>query len=277
MLAPVAARLVPEGRAGRATATVFVGNSLALVAGIPAGSAVGQLLGWRVAMGLMAVAAAAVAVTLAAVLPSLPQPPGGRRAPTVELLGDRALLRLCAATAVAVVGDFIAYTYITELVRADGGLVGLGTSAALLAYGSAGVVGVAVLGRAVDRGPRRASAACLLGLVVAMGALAVLPPGSTTGTVAAVVVWGAAFTALPAALQTVVLRIAPDDAERASSLYVVAFQIGIGGGALLGAPILSAGHIRVLPALGAVLALAATGLLAAGRLRSRPADPAARS
>src|SRR5690349_18756164 len=42
IIGPITARLAPPGQAGRATALVFVGNSLAIVAGVPIGTAVGQ-------------------------------------------------------------------------------------------------------------------------------------------------------------------------------------------------------------------------------------------
>jgi predicted MFS family arabinose efflux permease len=60
-------------------------------------------------------------------------------------------------------------------------------------------------------------------------------------------------------LQAAVLRVAPRSADTASALYVVAFQIGIGGGALAGSLLVNAGELAVLPAAG--LALAAIGLL----------------
>src|SRR6201985_3852100 len=57
MLAPVAARLAPPGQAGRATALVFAGNSLALVGGVPIGTALGHAIGWRVCPGAPAAGA----------------------------------------------------------------------------------------------------------------------------------------------------------------------------------------------------------------------------
>ncbi len=69
VLAPVAARLAPPGRAGRATATVFAGNSLALVLGVPLATALGQLTGWRVAMAVIGGAAVASAVGLRMTMP----------------------------------------------------------------------------------------------------------------------------------------------------------------------------------------------------------------
>src|ERR1700761_7059917 len=71
MLAPVAARLAPPGQAGRATALVFVGNSLALVGGIPLGTALGHAVGWRAAMAAIGLAAVLSTVALRRVLPEL--------------------------------------------------------------------------------------------------------------------------------------------------------------------------------------------------------------
>src|SRR5258708_32479748 len=72
VLAPVAARLVPPGGAGRATAVVFTGNSLALVLGAPLATALGQVMGWRAATVAVGVAAAVSAVALRTALPPLP-------------------------------------------------------------------------------------------------------------------------------------------------------------------------------------------------------------
>ena len=165
---------------------------------------------------------------------------------------------------VVATGHFAAYTYITALVRRDAGLSGLGLSAVLFGYGAAGIGGIVLAGRITDRWPRRSTAACVAGLVVALAALATVAHGSTAGTVAAVVVWGAGFTALPVALQAAVLRVAPRSADTASALYVVAFQIGIGGGALAGSLLVNAG----------LLARPAAGR--PGHGRGRPADPADR-
>ena len=285
MLAPVAARLAPPGQAGRATALVFAGNSLALVGGIPLGTALGHAVGWRAAMAAIGLAAVLSAVALRRVLPELradsagsgppgafaaeegsagdagTTPPGvrARLAAIPAALGSGPLLAVCAVTMIVVIGHFAAYTYITALVRRDAGLSGLGLSAVLFGYGAAGVLGIVVAGRITDRRPRRANAASVGGVVLALAALATVAHGSTVGTVTAVVVWGAGFTAMPVCLQAAVLRVAPRSADTASALYVVAFQIGIGGGALAGSLLVNAGLLAILPVVG--LALAAAGLV----------------
>jgi predicted MFS family arabinose efflux permease len=288
MLAPVAARLAPPGQAGRATAFVFVGNSLALVGGIPLGTALGHAVGWRAAMAALGVVALVSTVALRRILPALPAEPfpaatavpagpagPGRPAAhgtvRVRLAGIPAALRsgpllaVCVVTMLAATGQFAAYTYITALVRRDAGLSGLALSAVLFGYGAAGICGIVLAGRITDRRPRLASATCLTSLAVALAVLATLAHGSATGTIAAMIVWGAGFTALPVALQAAVLRVAPRSADTASALYVVAFQIGIGGGALAGSLLVNAGLLPILPLTSLIFAVAALLIVLAAR------------
>ena len=93
------------------------------------------------------------------------------------------------------------------------------------------------------------------GAVLAALALIAVVGHSTPAMVIAILAWGAGFTALPICLQSAVLRVAPRMPDTASALYVVAFQIGIGGGALIGAGLLGAGALSSIP----VVALALIG------------------
>jgi predicted MFS family arabinose efflux permease len=178
-------------------------------------------------------------------------------------------------TVLVVTGHFTAYTYITALVGRDAGLAGLALSAVLFGYGAAGVAGIWLVGRTTDRWPRAATAACALGVVVALIGLVTVARGSAVATVAAVVVWGAAFTALPVCLQGAVLRVAPRSADTASSLFVVAFQIGIGGGALAGSLLVDAGELSALCITGAALAAAGLLVVLAARRAFPPSSPRA--
>ncbi len=168
---------------------------------------------------------------------------------------SRALTPVCAVTTVLVVGHFAAYTYIAPLVRRDGGLAGAGLSALLLGYGAAGLAATLLVGRAVDRRP----GAVLAGTVgvVALSLVVLTVARADVAMVLAVLAWGAGFTAVPVCPQSAVLRVAPDAQDAASAVYVVAFQIGIGGGALLGERLFDARRLDALPPIAAVLAVAA--------------------
>ena len=268
-LAPAAVRLAPPGQAGRTTSMVFVGNSLALVLGVPLGTALGQLTSWRVAVASLGVAGALSAFALFRVLPPLPAlVPDGRTRVLAQVrsawgtVRSRALAPVCAVTTVLVVGHFAAYTYIAPLVRRDGGLDGLGLSALLLGYGAAGLVGTVLVGRAVDRRPGTALVGTIAVSVLGLAVLSFARADVLTSV--SVLAWGAGFTAVPVCLQSAVLRVAPNDQDAASAVYVVAFQIGIGGGALLGERLVTAGSLDTLPPLAGGLAVvaAAVGLSA---------------
>ena len=71
VIAPIGARLVPATHAGRATTAVYVGTSLALVVGNPLTAAMSELWGWRLAVVVVTVAAAAVTLAAWVTLPPM--------------------------------------------------------------------------------------------------------------------------------------------------------------------------------------------------------------
>jgi predicted MFS family arabinose efflux permease len=211
-------------------------------------------------------------------LPALPALPGDRATPPAQrlraalaIIRSRAITPVCAVTTVLVIGQFAAYTYIAPLVRRDGGLHGLGLSAVLLGYGAVGLIANLLVGRLVDRRPGPA----LFGsIALVSAALVVLTfTGGAALTVVAVLMWGAGFTAVPVSLQSAILRVAPHAQDAASAVYVVAFQIGIGGGALVGEQFVRGGHLGTVPVLAAVLALGA-GVITLVARRAFPHQPA---
>lgn len=267
VLAQIIASLVPRERVGRATAAVLAGNSLALVAGTPLVSALGALVGWRAAVDVMGACALAVVIAMGFVIPNVPAASSaadGRRAVLARAARHRGVMIICIITVLLAFGQFVAFTYLAPLVRAHTGLTGTGLSAVLLAYGAAGVVGVGLVGRIADHHPRRALMLCCGGIVAGIALIAGIPHG-TLVMVMATLAWGAGFTALPICLQSAVLRVAPDIPDTASAIYVVAFQIGIGAGALAGAGLLGAHELSAIPDLA--LGLFVAGSVLAGLAR----------
>ncbi|MFG1925025.1 MFS transporter [Cryptosporangium sp. NPDC048952] len=269
-VAPIAFRLVPPGQGGRATAWVFLGNSLAIVVGVPLGTALGQLFGWRIVLTVLAVGGALCVAGILTQLPALPALRSDlatsawqRQRNAILVLRSGPLVAVAAATIVLMTGLFCAYTFLAPLVRRNAGLEGPALSALLLGFGAAGLVGNWFIGRWVDRRP---GPLLSILIVVMIAALALLVP--TLGpvpTIVAVLAWGAAMTASPVIMQAAVLRVAPQSADAASAVYVVAFQVGIGGGSFLGERIVRAGYLEVLPIVGLGLAAAAFVIVVASR------------
>jgi predicted MFS family arabinose efflux permease len=258
IVAPIATRLAPPGQGGKATGVVFTGSALAMVLGAPLATFVGQATSWRTAVVCVAGVGALSLVCILVVLPHLPVLPRdahvtlkGQLAAARRQIGSRATLPGCLITLTAVIGQFAAYTYIAPLVRRDGGLDGRGLAVLLLGFGIAGVLGNVIAGRFVDRRPDRLMITIFAVMAVSMAVL-IGTPGLPV-TVIAVLFWGLSSSPMSLSLQAAVLRRAPLSQDAAASVQVVAFQIGIGTGALLGDRLYGNGYLYLLPLLGAVL------------------------
>lgn len=269
LVAASAARLVPERLIGRAVAIVLGGGTLALVIGVPAGTVLGQAIGWRGAFGVVA-----ALTLLGAILVRLAMPADHAGAsPTaaryrVRDAGFWQVILVCAVTAVTMLGQYAVYTYvaplITDLIGLDAGAVG----PLLFVYGIAGAVGLVIAGSPLAR---HAARTMIWSMAIAAVALVVLALDLASGaSIAAFAVWGVAFGAIPPLLQTRLLQAAPaGHRDAASALYTTAFNVGIGGGALIGSVLFGALGVVALPWLYAGVLVVAATVVAVGTSRGR--------
>lgn len=285
-VAPVAASLSPTGSEGRATAVVFAGNSIALIAGAPLSALAAQTLGWRETMVVMGLAGLAMTVVLGGFLPAMAAP--GQTGPVAATGSDagrqgrqrgRGIGNLAVLTALIVAAHFLAYSFIAVVAERALGIDGRGLVILLAGYGVAGAVGTIAGGMRSDTAPDRTLRATLATMVLgllALTATVAVPAGQWTAVLgsASVLVWGAAYGAVPTQLQTGVLRIAPDRQDAASSVYVTCFQIGIAAGSVLGGLLLGSTGTAVLCASAAVVAFAGLVLAATGRVTVGRTDAA---
>jgi MFS transporter, DHA1 family, inner membrane transport protein len=102
-------------------------------------------------------------------------------------------------------------------------------------------------GTVLGRRPTIGLAVALLSTAVGVAVLALFPQVPLVG-VAAFLLWGTAFGALPPLFNTRLLHSASARIrDAAASFYTTAFNIGIGGGALLGAVLYSVIGLGGLP------------------------------
>ncbi len=268
VIAPIGARLVPPSHAGRATAAVYVGTGLALVAGNPLTAAMSELWGWRMAVAAVAGAAAVVALAAWVILPPMPVARDEVPARQVHRRNGR-LMTLSGLTLIGVTGHFIAYTFIVVIIRDVVGVHGPHLAWLLTGYGVAGLIAMAAMARPLDHWPKASVVACLGALAAALVALTTLAFGHAGGMatvligVAAVVLWGAASTALPPMLQASAMRTSPEDPDGASGRYVAAFQVGIMAGSLVGGVLYDNAGLAVMIATSAgLIVVAMAGVLA---------------
>ena len=137
----IAASLVTEAQRPAAMSVVFGGLTASLVLALPISSAVAETAGWRAAWFVVAAAAFVATVGVAVGVP------GGIRGARASIslmlavLADRATSLTIATTLLLICGGFITYAMIAFWFVEVGGAPRTGLTMALLAAGTASVIG----------------------------------------------------------------------------------------------------------------------------------------
>ncbi|MFJ8164405.1 MFS transporter [Streptomyces sp. NPDC096136] len=261
----LAVRLVPAHRVGRATALIFGGVPTASVLGVPAGTLLGELGGWRAAFTAVGALGALTLAALLLLLPALPPTARVTFAELPALLRHNAGVRTgVAVTFLVVAGQFAAYTFVRPILRDVSGVDAGSVSTLLLGYGLAGVAGNFLAG---PRDPRRTLLTVSAALTAVLALIAVLP-GAAAGT-GLLVAWGLVYGGVSVSLQGWMLTAAPRAAEAASSLMVAMFNLAIAAGALAGGLAVDRVSVPAAPLTGAALMLAAALTVAVHLRRGR--------
>ncbi|NNC11723.1 MFS transporter [Planctomonas sp. JC2975] len=270
-----AGHIVPPHQLARAVAITSGGVSLALILGSPLATILGHAFGWRTAfavVGCLLVVGAAVVGTM---LPKVQRTSahldtmtGGVASitggvPTITAGGTvvparrkrtrrrdasiRPVLMICVLTMLITLGSFTLNAYVAPFVS---DAMGFGTAAVgpmLFAGGLMGAVATVLVGTVLGRIPRAAAATGLLLTTIAiaiLGAFAGVPPVA----IGAFALWALSFGCLPPLLQTELLHAASARfRDTASALYTTAFNVGIGGGAVVGGAIYAVWSIDAVP------------------------------
>ena len=144
MLAGYAARMVPARQRGRAIAVVLAGITVALSAGIPAGTALAGALGWRASFGLLTGLALLLMAWIRWQVPGFAGEPADRRAPLRRVARQPGIRAVLAVTVLLLTGHQAMYTYVAPFAPGRTGVV-------LLVFGSATVAGIWITGVVADR------------------------------------------------------------------------------------------------------------------------------
>jgi DHA1 family L-arabinose/isopropyl-beta-D-thiogalactopyranoside export protein-like MFS transporter len=263
ILAAFATRLAPQMPTRRALAWAFGGISLAIVAGVPAATTIGQWAGWRAAFSTFAIIGLIIIVAGRLCFPAVKDKKqsigrGFQR-------NNVPLYRAAIITMLIVAAHFCAYTYIVPLLDHVAGVQMADIPVLLLVFGCAGAVGTVIAGW-VGRRPAILALTAAVGIVVSQVLMALgVSPLSFVGL--KMILWGASISALIIGLQGWVLELVPEQPDAASAFYVTAFNFGIGAGAMVGGVILRVEGERIVLWTGTSLGVMAAMVLALSTLR----------
>ncbi|GAB4588631.1 Cmx/CmrA family chloramphenicol efflux MFS transporter [Nocardia sp. IFM 10818] len=238
--ATTALSLVAENARGKAMSIVAGGLTIANIVGLPAGTAIGQHLGWRAAFWAVAILSALSMVGVAAKIP------GGRPATVPDLRSEVRTMRnprlwlSYGTTALSTGAQLVIFAYLGTLLIETTGLAAGWIPIVLAIYGIGALIGITIGGRTSDAHPYRTLIVGVLGIALIAAALALTATSAVSVVVLAFLLGAFGFATNPA-LNTRVFALAGAAPTLATAVNFSSFNVGITVGPWLGGIAIGAG------------------------------------
>lgn len=257
--ASLAVRVAPKGKEFQALGLLATGTALAMVLGIPFGRMIGEAYGWRNTFALIAIGAAIICLTLAKTLPKLPSVNSGSLKSIGMLFKRPSLVIVFALTVIIITAQFTAYSYIEPFTLNIAHFSSSQTTTLLLIYGGAGFIGSYLFGKFGNQYPKIAIP--LSSALLAMSMLLLLPLAQGFNSLGVLsLFWGMSIICFSLALQAKTLNLASDATDVAMAIYSGLYNVGIGGGALLGGMVTASYGLSQIGIVGGLVAVLGTVL-----------------
>lgn len=268
LLAGYARRIAPPAQEGRAIAIAMTGIPLALSLGVPAGTFIGEQIGWRAAFAAVSALTLAVAAWILLSVPAIPNTTTGEQAAGVttrRALAVPGIAPIMVVVLTFVLGHTIIYAYVAPYLR-DARL-GTSVDAILLVFGVACLISIWLTGRHVDTRPR---ALCLAsGALFTAATIAFSATTSTAVVWIAAGLWGLGWGGAPTLLQTAAshagTRHSVAAADTAQAILVTLWNAAMAIGGLTGGVLLQNIGIATVPITAAALGAASLLLISMAR------------
>ncbi|WP_296187251.1 MFS transporter [Pseudomonas sp. UBA1879] len=255
----LAASLVPKNRRAQAVSRVFLGLTIATIVGVPFATWIGQTVGWRWGLAVVAVLAAITAVLIRTLAPASPAQSDASPLRELNALRSRQVWLTLGIAAIGFGGVFCVYTYLAATLIEVTHTSDFMIPVVMAVFGVGTTVGNLVCGWAADRATMR-SAGISLGFTALV--LALYPSATENLWLLILLVFFIGCgVGLAAILQTRLMDVAPHAQSLAGALVQSAFNLANAIGPWVGGMVISAG--MGLPATGyaaAVLTLGGMGM-----------------
>jgi DHA1 family inner membrane transport protein len=259
--AVVAAELVPRDKRAQAVALMFTGLTVANILGVPFGTALGHLAGWRSTFASITLIGLLAAVLLWFCLPRNIAMQGGSIFKEFRAIAQTQVQLALLVSTLASISMFSVLTYIAYILLDVTGFTAHQESWVLLLFGAGITVGGLVGGRLADWKLMPVMAVLFVAIAVVLATFS-WTSRFQVPTLITMFVWGAFSFAVVPASQVRVLDKAKDAPNLASTLNQGAFNMGNATGAWLGGLVIGAGlPLTNLPWLGAGVSILGLGVV----------------
>jgi multidrug resistance protein len=267
--ATIAADLVPEDKRASAIAIMFTGLTVATITGVPLGTYIGQLFGWRATfVGVAILGAIALIATLILIPNKLKEASPVSIREQIKLITNKRLILAFLITALGYGGTFVTFTFLSPILEKLTGYSPNGVSIILLIYGIAIAVGNTIGGKAADKNQLKALFWMFIAQAIVLFVLTFTARMQVIGTITVIIMGLFAFMNVPG-LQVYVVKLAekfvPSAVNVASAINIAAFNVGIAIGAFVGGTVVDHLGLGSTPWVGAVMVLGAVILTAISR------------
>lgn len=244
MTAGYARRMVSDSLKGKAMAVAMVGTPLALALGVPLGTFLGNYAGWRLIFGSVSLLTVVLVLWVLWKVPDYEGEPARQQLALHRIFVIPGIRPILFVVLTWVLAHNILYTYISPYLGET--MLSERVDLVLMIFGVTSVIGIWIIGLLIDRYMR-----LLILVSLVLFALASLAMGifihQPMMIILGVVAWGLTFGGAATLLQTAIAQAGGQSADVAQSMLVTAWNLGIGGGGIVGAILLDEIGARFLP------------------------------
>lgn len=236
LLAGYARRMAPVALQGKAIAVAMAGIPLALSLGVPAGTFLGETLGWRTAFVAMTVLTVVLLGWILVAVPDYPGQQAGERPKMLDALRVPGVAPVLFVTLAFVLAHTILYAYVATFLEDLG--MGGDTDVVLLVFGAASLLSIWIVGAQIHLRLRSLTIASTLLVAVSAALLAVLSDNTALVYVAALL-WGLGWGGVPTLLQTAAGEAGGESADAAQAMLVTLWNVAMAAGGVIGGILLN--------------------------------------